>query len=1139
MMVEDLISHYHTLYSAEALVESSLVIGGRLGLVVRCEQRPSSGLPMADRRRGGEARLADDLRDLLDDFAFRAKRLAAPLLQPFGPSSEPGAVDPGELDKLKSKLRRIRATLRAAEDRVVADDFVRLWLRELRDLEHAAEDVLEELEFEALRAARLEQFKAQLLRSSAGKRRREISSMFSASPGRLKVKIAKIMERYNEIARDRDALRLRSSDGERRQEVSPMTPTSCLMKCRLHGRERDKRQVTELLLSDEANCCGVYSVVPVVGPAGVGKTSLVQHIYNDETISSKFDIKMWVWVCQEFDVLNLTRKLAEEATESPCGFSDMNQMHRVITNRLKGKRFLLVLDDVWDESRDHWESLQVPLTCAAPGSKIIATTRSTNIAKMMTLKIHQLGYLSDVNCWYVCQDAVLRGRDPSIIGDDLVSIGKSVAARCKGLPVAANAVGNVLSCAIDRNHWKAIEQSDLWNSEIAGQTLPALLMSYNSLQKHLKRCFSYCSLFPKDYVFRKDKLVRLWLAQGFVEPDKEYHAEDIACKYFDDLVDKFFLQRSPYNEERYVMHDVYHELAEHVSAKEYCRMEKAAFCNVHVDVDARHLSLAPNEDLNEIVQLYALHDQYPEESRIPGLRTLLVVQKDELKDEGNKLRINFPTNLLKLFGSLRALDLSNTDIERLPHSVGELIHLRYLSLENTKIKCLPESISALFKLHTINLKCCDCLSELPLGIKFLTNLRHLELPFMDSWNIYMPSGIGELTNLQTMHMIKVGGDSSSCGISDLFNLNKLRGELCISGMENVTSEQITHEAGIKNKGELRKLILHWSGIDSMFANEASSVLDSLQPHPDLEELIIRGFSGVRFPSWIGNDYMFSLSILELKDCQNCNELPSVGRLPCLKHLLISSLTSIKRVRRMIPSYDKSSCGECRSSTSIAFPTLETLKFMHMDSWEQWDEIEATDFPCLQHLTIMRCSKLRGLPKLQALQNLRIKNCEKLLDLPSFPSLECIKIEGFCTASHILQLPIFSHLETLELRCQNELISVKKIQYSVPLHSLRFKKEPLHKISGCQELPFQNLSVQDSQKTWTFFRCARRIRECNCSFVAFTDLTLGQRNAQPSGVDIGEDVSCHVERPEDVELVSCKPVWVQMGPAEEIEFVCIE
>uniref|UniRef100_A0A0D3FXW4 Uncharacterized protein n=1 Tax=Oryza barthii TaxID=65489 RepID=A0A0D3FXW4_9ORYZ len=1001
-----------------------------------------------------------------------------------------------------------------------------------------AEDVLEELEFEALRASRLERFKLQLLRSSAGKRKRELSSLFSSSPDRLNRKIGKIMERYNDLARDRDALRLRSSDGERRREPRPLTPTSCLTKCSLHGRERDKKQVIKLLLSDEYNCQGVYSVVPIVGAAGVGKTSLVQHIYNDEALRSKFDMKMWVWVCQEFDVLKLTRKLAEEATESPCGFAEMNQLHRIIAKRLEGKRFLLVLDDAWDESLVRWTSLLVPLKSAAPGSRIVVTTRSAKVARMMAFKIHQLGYLTDTTCWSVCRDAALQDRDPSIIDDGLISIGKSVAAKCKGLPLAANAAGSVLSIAIDRKHWETVEQSDLWaNNEVIDHTLPALLVSYNSLQKPLKHFFSYCSLFPKEYVFRKDKLVRLWLAQGFAAADGESDAEDIACRYFDNLVERFFLQQSPsydHNEQRYVMHDLYRELAEYVAADEYSRIERFTLSNVNGE--ARHLSLTPSEThSHEIGEFHASNNKYMNEPQYPGLRTLLVVQRTKHDDGRKTSSIQKPSVLFKAFVCLRALDLSNTDMEDLPNSIGELIHLRYLSLENTKIKCLPESISSLFKLHTMNLKCCNYLSELPQGIKFLANLRHLELPRIDNWNVYMPCGISELTNLQTMHTIKFTSDSGSCGIADLVNLDNLRGELCISGIENVSKEQIATEAIMKNKGELRKLVLQWSHNDSMFANDASSVLDSLQPHPALEELIIMGFFGVKFPVWMGSQCSFKLSFLELKDCRNCKELPSLGLLPCLKHLFINSLTSIKHVRRMLSSGDHTSSGDFQSRT--AFPTLETLKFTDMESWEHWDETEATDFPCLRHLTILNCSKLTGLPKLLALVDLRIKNCECLLDLPSFPSLQCIKMEGFCRVNHLLQLPLFSQLEMLELRCHKKLVSLRKLQHISPFHSLRLRKELVHKVSGCEVLPFQNPSVQDSQKTWTFLRCAGQILECNV--VACTDLTFGQTNVHSSEEEIGNGVIFHIGQDEAVELVSCKPVWVQIGQPEEVEIICID
>uniref|UniRef100_A0A0D9W745 Disease resistance protein winged helix domain-containing protein n=1 Tax=Leersia perrieri TaxID=77586 RepID=A0A0D9W745_9ORYZ len=277
----------------------------------------------------------------------------------------------------------------------------------------------------------------------------------------------------------------------------------------------------------------------------------------------------------------------------------MNQLHRIIANRLEGKRLV------------RCTSLLVPLKSAAPGSKIVATTRSAKVARMMALKILQLGYLTDTACWSVCQDAALQDRDPSIIDDALISMGKSVESKCKGLPLAANAAGSVLSIAIDRKHWETVEQSDLWaNNDVIDHTLPALL----------------------EYVFRKEKVVRLWLAQGFAAADGESHAEDTACEYFQNLVEKFFLQRPPsydHNEQRYGMHDLYHELAEYVAADEYSRIERFT---LNINGEAHHLSLAP-------------------------------IQRTEHKDRRKTLSITMPSVLFKAFVCLRALDFSNTDME--------------------------------------------------------------------------------------------------------------------------------------------------------------------------------------------------------------------------------------------------------------------------------------------------------------------------------------------------------------------------------------------------------------------------------------------------------------------------------------------
>ncbi|TVU14047.1 hypothetical protein EJB05_37493, partial [Eragrostis curvula] len=247
----------------------------------------------------------------------------------------------------------------------------------------------------------------------------------------------------------------------------------------------------------------------------------------------------------------------------------------------------------------------------------------------------------------------------------------------------------------------------------------------------------------------------------------------------------------------------------------------------------------------------------------------------------------------------------------------------------------------------------------------------------------------------------------------------------------------------------------------MFADEVSSVLDSLQPHPDLKELTISG------------------TVKGYHLLVNCH---------VSKHLLISSLTRIKHVRRMFYGYDKTSRDDCRSSTSRAFPTLDTLKFMNMNSWEQYSngmKLRPQISLCLHHLTIVRCSKLRGLPKLQILQNLQIKNCENLLDLPSFPSLQCISVEA----------PYISHLGLLELRCRQEThISEKDTKFCLS-SQFEVEKRTVTKFSGCQVLPFPNLSDQDSQKTWVFLRCTERILQCYCNFVAYADLSFRGTNVQ--------------------------------------------
>uniref|UniRef100_A0A0A9HJX9 Uncharacterized protein n=1 Tax=Arundo donax TaxID=35708 RepID=A0A0A9HJX9_ARUDO len=725
--------------------------------------------------------------------------------------------------------------------------------------------------------------------------------------------------------------------------------------------------------------------------AGVGKTALVQHVCDMEAVRSRFDLRLWIWVSQVFDVVGVARKIVEAITRSRLECGELSTLHELIVERLMGKRCLIVLDDVWDDNPSHWDSLTAPLNRCAPGSTVVVTTRSQKVAKMVSPKVYHLRCLSDDNCWLICQRRALPNSDAKI-DLELVRIGEQIAKKCGGLPLAAEAAGSALSTSISCTHWEEIRENDLWSDmDVKKLVLPALKVSYDHLSMPLKRCFAFCSLFPKGFVFDKDALVQLWNAQGFVDAEGECSPEFVGNGYFDDLVSRCFFHPSPSHdtgEGKFIMHDLYQELAQFVSGNE-CRMVQRHNL-IKLDECPWHLSFVDKES-NSVKEIdlnsFCGHRD---------LRTFLFVAREENHGE-MPFRTKIPSEIITNFECLRALDLSNTNIKELPKSIGSMIHLRYLGLENTAIQMLPESICALFHLQTVKLNYCSSLTQLPQGIKLLLNLRCLEIPHY----IQMPSGIAELTRLQRLPVFAVGNGSAKCGIEELSELVSLRGHLHITGLNNLDGEQAA-KANLWNKMGIQKLTLEWSehtnfnenicdpignsvtGIADSRVHEhtaaADQVLKCLKPHSNLEELIIKGYNGSSFPTWLVWLPLDRLSSIELKDCHSCKALPPLGCLPSLKHILVQSLPSVKLIG---PEFFGNVGDIASSSTSNVcnvFPALESLKFRNLEAWEEWSGINSEHFPNLKYLSVVRCRKLKELPKFTSEPKLRIRHCD-LLQMP--------------------------------------------------------------------------------------------------------------------------------------------------------------
>ncbi|CBI24811.3 unnamed protein product, partial [Vitis vinifera] len=667
-----------------------------------------------------------------------------------------------------------------------------------------------------------------------------------------------------------------------------------------------------------------------------------------------------------FLLIGVTKSILGAIGCRPTSDDSLDLLQRQLKDNLGNKKFLLVLDDIWDVKSLDWESwdrLRTPLLAAAQGSKIVVTSRSETVAKVMrAIHTHQLGTLSPEDSWYLFTKLAFPNGDPCAY-PQLEPIGREIVKKCQGLPLAVKALGSLLYSKPERREWEDILNSKTWHSQTDHEILPSLRLSYRHLSLPVKRCFAYCSIFPKDYEFHKEKLILLWMAEGLLHSGQSNRRmEEVGDSYFNELLAKSFFQKCIREEEScFVMHDLIHDLAQHIS-QEFCiRLED---CKLQKISDkARHF-------------LHFKSDEYP------------VVHYPFYQLSTRVLQ-----NILPKFKSLRVLSLCEYYITDVPNSIHNLKQLRYLDLSATKIKRLPESICCLCYLQTMMLRNCQSLLELPSKMGKLINLRYLDVSETDSLK-EMPNDMDQLKSLQKLPNFTVG-QKSGFGFGELWKLSEIRGRLEISKMENVVGVEDALQANMKDKKYLDELSLNWSRGISHDAIQ-DDILNRLTPHPNLEKLSIQHYPGLTFPDWLGDGSFSNLVSLQLSNCGNCSTLPPLGQLPCLEHIEISEMKGVVRVGSEF-------YGNSSSSLHPSFPSLQTLSFEDMSNWEKW--LCCGD--CLQllvpTLNVHAARELQlkrqtfGLPS--TLKSLSISDCTKLdLLLPKLfrchhPVLENLSING--------------------------------------------------------------------------------------------------------------------------------------------------
>ncbi|XP_021293996.1 putative disease resistance protein RGA3 [Herrania umbratica] len=913
-----------------------------------------------------------------------------------------------EAQKLKSTLQTIQAVLIDAEKRQVKEEAVKLWLDKLKATSYDMDDLIDE-------------WNAFILTSQIAKKKVcscVASPCFSFSKIVLHrdfaVKVKDLNKRLQVIGREKDTF---SFDLIRaNEEVQRPITTSFIDVSEICGRDQDNHIILNKLLSENSQEKRGLHIISVVGMGGIGKTTLAQLAYNDQQVKAYFDKRIWVCVSDPFDEIRIAKAILEALTEVAPNVIELETLLQKIHHSIERKKFLLVLDDVWTEDCTKWESLKHSLKCGSPGSKILITTRKENVANIMgSTTLFPLSQLSEEECWLLFSQVAFFGRSSEDC-KGLEDIGRKIANKCKGLPLAAKVLGGLLRFKKSKEQWQSVLDSELWELEEAEKGIfPPLLLSYYDLSSTLKQCFSYCAIFLKDSVIEKDKLIKLWMAQGFFKGTKNKQVETIGQECFDDLAMRSFFQDFQKNENnsrilKCKMHDIVHDFARFLTKNECSMLEVTVANDPKIEScteKGRHLVVVLEKGCSFPPFIY----------NFQKLRSLLIKSYNKNSSIGGALP--------KLFDELiclRSLDLSWCLIKEIPKEIGKLVRLRYLKLSNNHdLRELPETLCDLYNLQTLDLTRCRSLRTLPSGIGKLQNLRHL-----DNWETFrlrvMPKGMERLTCLRTLKELVVAdvcNDSRTFTIGDLENLSCLQGDLKIRGLGNATDLTEARKAKLRNKKDLVGLTLNFDISTGRIGGE-DIILEALQPPPCIERLEIRCFNGpLVFPSWLQSTTLAQLRRITLSNCRNWEYLPPLGKLPSLESLEMLNMERVKTVgveflgvTREEGQTSSPTPSPASSSSMIAFPNLTSLRFTNMREWKDWisceisstrgAEVDVAVMPRLHSLDIQTCPKLKTLPhhllRLTSLKELSITWCPILSEYcrkewPNISHIRDIRVDG--------------------------------------------------------------------------------------------------------------------------------------------------
>ncbi|KAL6658074.1 hypothetical protein ACP70R_003660 [Stipagrostis hirtigluma subsp. patula] len=773
----------------------------------------------------------------------------------------------------------------------------KIWARDLKELSYDIEEIVDTFMVRADDApvsAKPHDFKRFFDR---------ISRLFTKAKTRHHIAsdIEDIKRRIDEVAHRRGRYKFDAAIVQ--PDIDPRLPALYENAGMLVGIDGPEDRLVNLLTEGEGVQKQKLMVVSIFGVGGLGKTTIAYSVY--ERLEGQFECGAFVPVSCRPNMKQILSSILWQVTEDKCsivGEKEPDELIRSIRNYLTNKRYIVVVDDVWDESS--WKVIKYALIDNDLGSRVIVTTRNSTVANLISCSpidgtMFQLDTLSDTDSRELFRQRIFSENEE--IHSDLEDVSQKILKKCGGVPLTIITIASMLACMPYKRkyEWYGVYismGSGLAKDKTLENMQGILSLSYGDLPSYLKPCLLCLSMFPEDYRIPKDRLVRMWVAEGFVDEKQGSNLYDLGDSYFNELVNRSMIRPIDMDEfgsaRACCVDNMILDFIISLSAEENFVTISEGQQVISPTHKIRRLSLQGNKTDSDEEDTKEEKVILPSTVNISHIRSIIAF--------GDASHWMPP---LSMFSALRVLSLEQLDSKHNdPKIIGILHHLRYLKLSGSIETKLLEEIGNLQLLKTLDLFSAS-IEELPASI---VQLRQLECLLVDR-GVKFPDGIGNLTSLQVLSQLDV--EVSPNSLVELSKLTELW-ELGIYGLGKTESHVKSFLTSLSNIGNIRTLRFFCFSQCSLDCTS-----DGWRAPAHLRSIDASGSTLSELPRWFSS--LSELSCLSITvNVLRQDDVQLLGALPVLRFLTLEVADGSSSEERLVIDSDQ------------RFQSLVEFKFVH-------------------------------------------------------------------------------------------------------------------------------------------------------------------------------------------------------------------